>query len=229
MQGIRTRLTYANVIATLALFLALSGGIAYAAGTLGKNAVKSKNIAANAVKSRNLAKNAVKTKNLAKNSVTSAKVKAGTLTRNDLAPNTLSALQVADVQASSIPNLGVEGTRGTPIPLTGTATFTPAAGKSYELLVELKGNPVDADGAAFESCFAGVTVLANGHPVAFASIFASASAPPPFNLEPTSGEVVPIALQETGQPQTLSAVTSFSEGCAATTNGTLRAVVVQLG
>jgi hypothetical protein len=229
MQGIRTRLTYANVIATLALFLALSGGVVYAAGTLGKNAVKSKNIAANAVKSRNLAKNAVKNKNLAKDAVTSAKVKAGTLTRADLAANTLSGLQVADVQAASIPNLGVEGTRGTAIPLTGTATFTPESGKSYELLLELKGNPIDADGPGFEPCFAGVSVLVNGHPVAFAGIFANAGGTPPFNVEPIGGTVVPIALQEAGQPQTLSAVTSFNEGCGATTSGTMRAVVVQLG
>lgn len=229
MQGIRTRLTYANVIATLALFLALSGGVVYAAGTLGRNAVKSKNIAANAVKNRNLAKNAVKNKNLAKDAVTSAKVKAGTLTRTDLAANTLAGLQVADVQSAPIPSLGVEGTRGAPIPLTGTATFTPEAGKSYELLLELKGNPIDANGLGGESCFAGVSVLANGHPVAFAGIFANASGTPPFNVEPVGGTVAPIALQETGQPQALTAVTSFSEGCAATTSGTLRAVVVQLG
>ena len=229
MQGIRTRLTYANVIATLALFLALSGGVVYAAGTLGRNAVKSKNIAANAVKNRNLARNAVGNKNLAKDAVTSAKVKAGTLTRTDLAANTLSGLPVADAQAASIPNLAVEGTRGTPIPLTGTTTFTPEAGKSYELLVELKGNPVDADGAGGEFCFAGVSVLTNGHPVGFAGIFANATGTPPLNVEPVGGTVVPIALQEAGQAQTLSAVTTFNEGCAATTSGTLRAVVVQLG
>lgn len=229
MQAIRRRLTYANVVATLALFLTLSGGVVYAANTLGKNAVKSTNIAANAVKSRNLAANAVKSRSLAKNSVTAAKVKQGTLTRKDLASNTLAGLQVADMSAAAIPNLGVEGTGGTPIPLSGTGSFTPAAGKSYELLLELKGTPVDANGGAAGGCFAGVSILANGHPVAFASIFASASGQPPFNSEPVGGTVAPIALQEAGQPQTLSAVTTFNEGCAASTSGTLRAVVVQLG
>lgn len=224
MQGIRTRLTYANVIATLALFLALSGGVVYAAGTLGRNAVKSKNIAANAVKNRNLAKNAVKNKNLAKDAVTAAKVKDGTLTRTDLAAGTLSGLPVADVQAT-VPS----GTRGTPVPLTGTPAFTPEAGKSYELLLEVKGNPIDADGTGFNSCFAGVSILANGHPVAFGGVFADASNAPPFNVEPVGGTVAPIALQEAGQPQTLSAVISFREGCAANTSSTLRAVVVQLG
>jgi hypothetical protein len=240
VQGIRTRLTYANVIATLALFLALSGGVVYAAETIGKNAVKSKNIAANAVKTRNLAKNsvknknlaanAVKAKNLAKESVTAAKVKTGSLTRADLSPTTLAGLQVADVQAAAIPNFGVENTRGTPIPLTGTGIFTPLPGKSYELLLEVKGNPVAVPGSepGYAYCSAGVSMLSNGHPLAFASVSANTS-PPPFNVEPIGGTSVPIGLLEPGQPQTLTAVTSWSEGCSPGMSGSLRAVVVQFG
>src|SRR5262245_11927263 len=51
------KLTYSNVAATLALFLALGGG-AYAI-TLGKGSVKRKNIANGAVSTKKLAKNAV--------------------------------------------------------------------------------------------------------------------------------------------------------------------------
>jgi hypothetical protein len=58
MKKIWGALSYANVVATLALFLALSGGVVYAATTLGKNSVKSTNLAANAVTSRSIAKNA---------------------------------------------------------------------------------------------------------------------------------------------------------------------------
>jgi hypothetical protein len=39
MQRLRSKLTYANVVATLALFLVLSGGAAYAATQLAKNSV----------------------------------------------------------------------------------------------------------------------------------------------------------------------------------------------
>ena len=42
-KRLRARLTYANVIATLALFLALGGGAAYAA-SLGKNSVGTKQL-----------------------------------------------------------------------------------------------------------------------------------------------------------------------------------------
>jgi hypothetical protein len=65
---VRRHLTPANVLSTLALVLALSGS-AVAAAKLGKNAVKSRNIAPNAV--------------------TSPKVKNGTLQRKDFAARQL--------------------------------------------------------------------------------------------------------------------------------------------
>ncbi len=239
MKKIRGSLTYANVIATLALFLALSGGVVYAASTLGANSVKSKNIAAKAVKARNLAKNAVKAKAIAANAVTSAKLKAGavtggkvkkgTLTRANLAAGTLAGLQVAEAQATAVPGLTSEPAGGTPVPLTGTPTFTPAAGKSYELLVELKGTPTDIDGPGGEVCSAFVTILVNGVPMSGAGIWANASGTPPFNFEPVGSSSTAVGLQQAGQPQTLSALAFGSIGCSAATTGSLRAVIVELG
>jgi hypothetical protein len=65
----RPRLTYANVIATLALFLALGGGAAYAASHLDKNSVG--------------------TKQLKRSAVTGAKVKDGSLSAGDFKPGQL--------------------------------------------------------------------------------------------------------------------------------------------
>lgn len=73
----RPRLSYANVTATLALFIALAGG-AYAAG-LGKNTVKSRNIARGAVKAQDIAKNAVRTAKIGPDAVTGDKVAEATL------------------------------------------------------------------------------------------------------------------------------------------------------
>jgi len=56
--SIRSRLTYANVIATIALFVAL-GGVSYAAVQLAKNSVKAKQIAPNAVGSSEIKDGAV--------------------------------------------------------------------------------------------------------------------------------------------------------------------------
>ncbi len=69
MREIRSRLTYANVIATLALFLVLAGGTAFATGRLGKGTVGA----------RQLKKNAVTTAKIKNGAVTAAKIAAGTL------------------------------------------------------------------------------------------------------------------------------------------------------
>lgn len=68
MQKLRSRLTYANVIATLALFIAL-GGASYAAIKLPKNSVGS----------RQLKKNSVTAAKIKKGAITGAKVNLATL------------------------------------------------------------------------------------------------------------------------------------------------------
>jgi hypothetical protein len=57
---LRSRLSYANVVSTLALFLALSGGAVYAAGKIGSD-----DIAANAIKSKQIAPGAVQRSDMA--------------------------------------------------------------------------------------------------------------------------------------------------------------------
>ncbi len=70
MKHLRKRLTYANVMSSIAVFLVLGGATAIAAGQLGKNTVGSKQ----------LKKNAVTTAKIKKNAVTGAKIKNGTIT-----------------------------------------------------------------------------------------------------------------------------------------------------
>jgi hypothetical protein len=73
-RALRARLTFANVVASLALFMAL-GGTSYAAITLTNNSVKSKHIANGQVKRTDIRNNAVN----------SAKIAAGSLTSSDFA------------------------------------------------------------------------------------------------------------------------------------------------
>ena len=88
-SGLRPRLTYANVTATLALFVALSGG-AYAATAL----------PANSVGAKQLKKSAVGTADIQNNAITGAKIKlssmakvpaAGTADRSTNASHALAA------------------------------------------------------------------------------------------------------------------------------------------
>jgi hypothetical protein len=85
MNAVRVRLTYANVIATIALFLAL-GGSAYAV-TAGKNTVKSKSIA----------KGAVKTSDIANKAVSAKKLKPGAVPANAIAANSINADKLGSV------------------------------------------------------------------------------------------------------------------------------------
>jgi hypothetical protein len=240
MKQLRSALTYSNVVATLALFLAISGGVVYAASNLGRNTVKSKNIAAHAVKTRNLAKNAVKKGNLAANAVTTAKVKkeaitgakvkASSLTRTNLAAGTLAGLQVLDVNAGSVPGLTDEATAGTSVPLSGTTSFTPATGKSYELLTELKGTPTDgSSGEESGPCAPFVLILVNGAPFTGTSIFNSNEGTAPFNNEPVGSSSTAIGLQQAGQPQSISATAFGDKDCTSATTASLRVTVVELG
>jgi hypothetical protein len=83
MHRIRGRLTYANVIATLALFIAL-GGASYAAVKLPKNSVG--------------------TKQIKNGAVTGAKIKNGTVTGSKIAPGSITGAAVASSTLGTVPS-----------------------------------------------------------------------------------------------------------------------------
>jgi hypothetical protein len=83
---LRNKLTYANVVATLALFLVVSGGAVYGASHLGKNSVGAKQ----------LKKNAVTTAKIKNQAVTAAKVKKGSLTGIQINASSLGTVPTAD-------------------------------------------------------------------------------------------------------------------------------------
>jgi hypothetical protein len=78
ISAFRSKLTYANVVATLALFVAL-GGSSYAAITLSKNSVKSKHIAKGAVKRSDIGRSAVNSRKVADGSLLGIDFKPGQL------------------------------------------------------------------------------------------------------------------------------------------------------
>jgi hypothetical protein len=84
MRLIRKHFSYANVMSTFGVFIALGLGSAYAADKIG-----SKDIAKNAVKSKHVKGKAVKTKHIAKGAVNSKKVADRSLLSVDFAPNQL--------------------------------------------------------------------------------------------------------------------------------------------
>jgi hypothetical protein len=116
MSWIRSRLTYANVVSTLALFLAVSAGGAYAANTIGssdiidesllsqdiKNGeVKNADLAENSITSTRLANGSIQNSDLGPDAVTTSKIKAGNVDSTDLADNAVTTAKIANGQVGS--------------------------------------------------------------------------------------------------------------------------------
>jgi hypothetical protein len=79
VKQIRKRLTYANVMSTIAVFLVIGGASALAASQLGKNSVGSKQLKKNAVTSAKIKNNAVTTAKIKNGAVSGSKINLGSL------------------------------------------------------------------------------------------------------------------------------------------------------
>jgi hypothetical protein len=104
LAKLRPHLTYANVMATFAVFLGLSTGGAYAANT-----IFSSDIVDGQVKTPDLASAAVAPDKLAGGAVTSEKVKDNSLAGRDVFDNSLKG---ADIDESTLTSIGGGGPAG---------------------------------------------------------------------------------------------------------------------
>jgi len=105
VKRIRSRITYANVMSSIAVFLVLGGGAAYAARKIGANQLKANSVGtvkikANAVTTRKIKKNAITTVKIRDNAVKNAKLDDGSVTTAKLANE---AVTGAKINAASTP------------------------------------------------------------------------------------------------------------------------------
>ena len=155
MKRLRPRLSYANVVSTLALFLVLGGGAAFAAQKLTTNdikkgAIKTKLLAKNAVKNAKIASKAVKARNIAPDSIDGSKVRNGSLTPADL-------LGGASVVGSATGGPVDVAQTPTPVPLSG-GSWTQGATENDLFLVRMEATLQSAG----ISCFMNVTFEVGG-------------------------------------------------------------------
>ncbi|HVO54731.1 MAG TPA: hypothetical protein VMT37_09985 [Solirubrobacterales bacterium] len=113
MKRLSNRLTYANVISTLALFLVLAGGSALAANQLAKNSVGSKQLKSNAVTAAKIKNAAVGASKIADGAITSGKIANGSVTGEKIADNAVTTNKLADnaVTTSKIADGAVTGAK----------------------------------------------------------------------------------------------------------------------
>lgn len=94
-KRLRGKLTYANVVSSLCLFLLLGGGAALAAGQLARNSVGPKQLKKNAVVTAKIKNGAVTGAKLAAGAVTAEKIAAGSLTGAQVNASTLGTVPTA--------------------------------------------------------------------------------------------------------------------------------------
>jgi hypothetical protein len=112
VQRIRKRLTYANVMSSLAVFLVLGGGAAYAAKKIGSHdlrggAVTTAKIKRNAVTRSKIKAEAISTAKIAKGAVTNARLAEGSVSLEKLAPGFIAPVAEKLSHAANVSAAGV--------------------------------------------------------------------------------------------------------------------------
>lgn len=149
MRLVRKRLTYANVVSSIALFIALGGATAFATGQLApksvgarqlrpgavtadklrRSAVTAPKIKALAVKNGKLANGAVDTSKLANAAVTTDKIASGAVTTEKIAPDAVTGNQVNEAGLGQVPTANT----------ANTATFAESANPAAFAKVDQEG------------------------------------------------------------------------------------------
>ena len=96
MRQMRKRLTYSNVASTLALFLALGGATALAAGRLPRNSVGPRQLQPNAVRTGFLDRNAVRTGKIAFEAVRAGKIAKNAIVTNRIRNGAVTGAKIFD-------------------------------------------------------------------------------------------------------------------------------------
>lgn len=220
MRAVGRRLTYANVVATLALFLALSGGVVWAAGKIG-----AKNLKANAVTAGKIKRNAVTNAKIRGNAVTAAKIKPGAVDFTKLAAG---ANLVASATGGPV---AANGTSAVNVPLSAAVTFTPAPGVASFLSVEARGTNLGRVDVT-KPCEPQIIPFVNGSRWRFGGATLSLrsiapSAEEPTGLIPAAGATGPIGLASPGVAQTVAIQVLGDPNCTAGSTVSVGVAVTQ--
>lgn len=224
----RTRLTYANIVSSAALFLALGGGAVYAAERIG-----SKDITARAVTSPKLDRNAVKPNKIAPKAIKRGKIDLGAINQSRIAESAVGGEQIADSAVGSgqilngsvapsdleFPTQIVASPTGGEQPLTqggptsyplANNTWTQRAGELDVVFGSLFAT-LAYDGGGSGQCSVNVSIVQNGQQVGGG--FLQTSSTTPMQVAGQSG-AAPGADPDTPTGQAIK-LELFVDGCTA--------------
>ncbi|MBS1844402.1 MAG: hypothetical protein JST53_08305 [Actinobacteria bacterium] len=221
LRAVLRRLTYANVIATMALFLALGGGAVWAANKQA-NKVGTGKLKPNAVTAGKIKANAVTTSKIRENAVTNGKIREGAVNFGKLAAGTN---VVATATSSPV---AVNGASAVTVSFPTPISFTPAAGVVDLISVEARSSNLGRSGT--ESCRVQVLPLVNGTEWAGAPIVLSAFEPSgenPSGVIGSGGATSPIGLAAAGATQTIGAKLIGSPRCSSNGSVTVAVAITQ--
>lgn len=132
MKQIRKRLTYANVMSSIAVFMVLGGATAFAATKIGANEIK-----ANSIKTGKIVKEAVTAGKIKNSAVTTGKLANAGVTADKIADNAVTTTKIADKAVTGakldLPTIGVVPTAANAEKLGGKS---PASYESKALHVQ---------------------------------------------------------------------------------------------
>jgi len=173
LSKLRSRLSYANVMATIAVFIAL-GGTSYA-------------VATGSIGSREIKNNSVRSKDLRNNTIRGKDIRTGTIRSSDVGNGSLLA---EDFKAGQLP-AGPQGPKGDPGALSGVETVEASSNDNSNSPKEVTaicpaGKRVIGTGAATEGGFgapiAVATVRAFGTNAADVVAFETAATPDTWHV-----------------------------------------------
>ncbi len=177
MRGIGRRLTYANVVSTLALFLVLAGGAAIAA-KVPKKSVGPSQLKANAVTTAKIKANAVTTRKIKRNAVANAKIKDGAVEGAKVADGSITADDI-DEAATPFSRVVLKARGSTSLAVIEEAKLYPLSNSTY------------TQAATENDTFIGaVDVTFSAACTAPRAVTAQVLLDPPDPLKPTESDIV---------------------------------------
>lgn len=174
MKALREKLTYANVMSSIAVFLVVGGGTAFA---LAKNSVGTRELKPKAVKTGILAKNAVRTGKLGPEAVKGGKLAKNAVSTNRLRNNAVTGAKVNESSLSTVPSAQTANSAST----AGTATTAGEAnGLSFMSPFKLTKTTSSATGLSLEAAREAatpITLYEDNHFRLYAKCFIDNSTP----------------------------------------------------